>query len=340
MNKVRFGIIGLGSVSTHHIKSLIESSVCELSAVCSRSEFKLRDAKANYQVETFTAFHDMVNSDLIDAVIICTPSGFHLEPTLAAAKAGKHVLVEKPLEISVDRANRMIKVCNEANVRLSCIFQNRFSDDFQKALKAVRDGQVGQLILGNAYIKWFRDQQYYDSVDWRGTLNGDGGAALINQSIHTIDLLLQVMGPVKSVFGKVKTLARNIEGEDIGTATLEFKNGAIGTIEGSTVIYKGYPEKLEIHGTKGNIILEAGKITQWQCQNSEMDIAPSTSVGSGSSDPTAIGHLLHMKQIETFAQEVMQESNSSVDGASAIHALKVISAIYESSKSGKEIHFD
>ncbi len=338
MDALNFGIIGLGSVADQHIKSILESEYCNLVAVCSRSNTKLEEAKLKYNVETFQDYQRMVENPDIDVVSICTPSGFHLEPTLASAKARKHVLVEKPLEVSVERAKKMISACKEASVQLSCIFQNRFSDDFQKLKKAAEDGALGKLVLGNAYIKWFRDQNYYDSTSWRGTFSGDGGAALINQSIHTIDLLLQVMGPVRSVMGKIKTLTHDIEGEDLGTAVLEFENGALGTIEGSTSIYKGYPEKLEIHGDRGNIILESGRITQWECKDSEIESSGDNQRhASGSSDPTAIGHKLHKRQIEAFAKNILENKVPEVDGESAIKSLEVIQAIYESSKTGREV---
>ena len=338
MKAINFGIIGLGSVAQHHIKSIKESDLCNLVSVSSRNEEKLLEAKDKYGVSTYTDFLHMVQDPNVDVVCICTPSGNHMEPTLAAADAGKHVLVEKPLEVSVDRAKQMIEACQKADVQLSCIFQNRFSPDFQKAYEAVQNGTLGKLVLGNAYIKWFRDQAYYDAADWRGTFSGDGGAALINQSIHTIDLLLQVMGPVKSVMGKVKTLTHDIEGEDIGTATLEFESGALGTIEGSTSIYQGYPEKLEVHGTKGNIILEGGKITQWQVAGTDdHDFNTSTDQATGSSDPTAIGHVLHQSQIDKFAKSISNDQPTPVGGDSAIRSLEVIQAIYESSKTGKEV---
>ena len=224
-NQLNYGVIGLGSIASHHIKSVLESEYCNLIAVSSRSKVKLIEAEANYGVTTFTDYNKMLQLKELDVVIICTPSGFHLEPTLAAAKEGKHVLVEKPIEITVARAQEMIEACKKANVQLGCVFQNRYNPNYLKIKEAVKKGVIGKTILANAYVKWNRDQAYYDATDWRGTFKGDGGAALINQSIHTIDLLLDVMGPVKWVFGKVKTVAHNIEGEDLGTAIIEFKSG-------------------------------------------------------------------------------------------------------------------
>lgn len=336
--QINFGIIGLGSIANHHIKSIIESKFCNLIAVCSRNETKLLEAKAKYNFITFTDYQKMLELDNIDVVIICTPSGYHLEPALAAAKREKHILVEKPLEVTLERAQKMIDACKKANVSLGCVFQNRYTLNYKKIKEAVKNGAIGKIILGNAYIKWNRDQAYYEASNWRGTLKGDGGAALINQSIHTIDLLLDVMGPVKSVFGKVKTITHNIEGEDIGTAILEFKNGAIGTIEGSTAIYSGYPEKLEIHGEKGNFILEGGEIVQWQCLEENINFDEKLKAKkTGASDPMAINYLNHKRQIEDFTKSILFKQPIAIDGEESLKSLRVIMAIYESSKTGKQI---
>ncbi|MDN5203416.1 Gfo/Idh/MocA family oxidoreductase [Fulvivirgaceae bacterium BMA10] len=337
-SKLNFGVVGMGSIANHHIQSILELENCALTAVCSRNKAKLQAAKTKYDVNTFTDYREMMEHPDIDVVCICTPSGFHLEPTLAAAKRGKHVIVEKPLEISMDRAHQMITACDEANVKLACIFQNRYNADYQKLYSAVKKGGIGQPVLGNAYIKWYRDQDYYDATNWRGTLRGDGGAALINQSIHTIDLLLHVMGPVKSVMGRVKTLTHDIEGEDIGTAILDFENGALGTIEGSTAIYPGYPEKLEIYGSKGNIILEGGKISRCQLEGSSIDLGTGKiAEQTGSSDPMAINYKLHMKQIKEIVDNIINNEQPKVNGEEALKSLEVIQAIYKSSESGRQI---
>ena len=238
-------------------------------------------------------------------ISICTPSGFHLEPALMAAKAGKHVLVEKPLEISIERSKEMIKSCLEHKVKLACIFQNRYSGDYLRLKKIVQSGDLGKLVLGNAYIKWFRDQAYYDTSDWKGQLNGDGGAALINQGIHTIDLLLDVMGPVKSVRAKVATMSRKIEGEDLGLAILEFESGALGTIEGSTAIYAGFPEKLEIHGDAGSVILEKGELVH---DVNGPIVKGLSNTASGSSDPMAIDYKLHKAHIQEFVNNIISDT--------------------------------
>ncbi len=333
-----FGIIGTGSVAAQHARAIGQLDQCRLVAVASSSAARAKAAGERYGVAAYDDYHALVQRDDIDIVCICTESGRHLEPALAAARAGKHVLCEKPLEVTLERADRMIEACRAAGVRLGCVFQNRFSDDYRRLRAAAREGRFGRLLLGNAYIKWYRDDAYYASSSWRGTLRGDGGAALINQGIHTIDLLLDVMGVVESVFGKVKTTAHDIEGEDLGLAILSFRGGALGTIEGATAAWPGYPERLEIYGERGSAILESGKITAWQVKGSE-EAAPSAGRpdASGAADPMAIGYELHRRQIADMAEAVRQGREPMVNGEEGRKALALIRGIYESSRLGKEI---
>jgi UDP-N-acetyl-2-amino-2-deoxyglucuronate dehydrogenase len=336
--KIGFGIIGTGSVSIQHAKAIRSLDNCRLVAVCSSSESRAREAEKKFGVPAYHDYRELLAHADVQVVCICTESGRHLAPALAAAQAGKHVLCEKPLEVTLERADQMIRACRKAGVKLGCIFQNRFSESYIKLKNAVREGLLGNLILGNAYIKWYRDDEYYTSSHWRGTFRGDGGAALINQGIHTIDLLLDVMGEVESVNAKIKTVAHDIEGEDLGVAMLTFQNGALGAIEGSTAAYPGYPERLEIFGDRGSIILEAGKIVAWNVMGSEAQIEPETLSGrSGAGDPTAIGFELHRRQIEDMAEAVRSDREPLVNGEEGRKALALIRSIYRSAKEGREV---
>lgn len=333
-----FGISGWGNIASHHARSISELKDCKLLAGVSRDEKKLLTMEQEFGMKGYQSFEEMLKHPEINVICICTPSGYHLDHALLAAEAGKHLIIEKPLEITVSRAQQIIKTCKENSVKLSCVFQNRFSDDYQKTVKAVREGLLGKLVLGNAYIKWFRDQAYYDGSDWRGTLRGDGGAALINQGIHTIDLLQHVMGPVRSVFGTTRTVSHNIEGEDLGVAILEFENGSLGTIEGSTSIYQGFPEKLEIHGTEGSIVLEGGKIVTWRTSKGLTKTTDQTeNPGDGSSDPMGIGYALHKKQIRYIADAILQDRRPLIDGEEGLKSLKVVEGIYRSALTGEKI---
>ena len=336
--KLGIGIIGTGAIAELHLKCVHELHHAEMIAMASSSEERAVAARKKFDAKVYGSYLALLEDPAVDAVIIGTHSGNHLAPTLAAAKMGKHVLVEKPIEINTERADQMIAACKEAGVKLGVIFQNRFSPDYRKLKAAVDAGRLGNLVLGNAYIKWFRDASYYESSLWKGSLKGDGGAALINQGIHTIDLLINIMGGVDLVFGKVRTVKHNIEGEDLGIALLRFKKGGLGTIEGSTAIVPGYPERLEIYGTKGSVILEGGKIIAWNLedQNTEQHNSEQENP-SGSSDPMAINHLLHKTQISDFIEAVLLDRQPLVDGLEGKKSLELIQGIYKSAQQGQEI---
>ena len=337
MKKLRIGIIGTGAIAGHHIKSVQELENCELVALASSSKERAIEASSKHRVVAYRSYQQLIDNPTIEAVIICTHSGNHLEPALAAAKEGKHILVEKPIEVNSTKAEKMITTCQEAGVQLGVVFQNRFSSGYLKLKQAIDAGKLGKLILGNAYIKWFRSAEYYQKSHWKGTIAGDGGAALINQGIHTIDLLLDSMGDVESVFGKIKTVKHQIEGEDLGVAMLTFKNGALGTIEGSTAIHPGYPERLEIYGEKGSIILEAGNIVSWEIEGEESIALNGHANNSGNSNPMDIGHQLHKAQIHNFVEAILNNERPLVDGPSGTKSLTIIESIYLSAKEQKEI---
>ena len=339
--KIGIGVIGTGAISAHHIRSLRELGDCEFVATASSSRQRAEAAQNKYGVKAYSDYHQLLENKDIHAVIICTESGNHMDPAIASAKAGKHILIEKPIEINPDRAQQIISACQENKVKLSCLFQNRFSPDYIKLKQAVTSGLLGSIFMGNAYIHWYRKPDYYNSSQWKGTLSGDGGAALINQGIHTIDLLLDIMGDAACVFGKIKTVTHNIEGEDLGVGLVTFKNGAMGSIHASTAIHPGYPEKLEIFGTNGSVIMEAGKIIHWNIVGESIAAdEPGLKPASGSSDPMGIGHLLHKTQIEAFVASIRNNLEPPISGEEALKSLKLITAIYESSRTKNEICFE
>ncbi len=334
----RIAIVGTGSISHHFAKSIADIENATLVGVCSSTPQRADKARESFGVEAYHDVETMLEDADIDVVCVCTESGNHLPPTLLAAKAGKHVICEKPLEVTTQRAQQMIDACRENGVKLACVFQNRYSNDFQKLKGVVEAGMLGKLLVGNAYIKWFRDDDYYAGSNWRGTKEGDGGAALINQGIHTVDLLLAIMGDPTEVYAKVKTMTHDIEGEDVALAMLSFANGAMGTIEASTSMWPGYPERLEIFGEKGSVILEAGNIIAWNIQgveNKPMQVP--VSGGSGSSDPMAISYHLHRKQIQGILESIANNEEPEVNGEEGLRAVSLIEAVYQSSKEKKVV---
>ena len=335
-SKLGFGIIGTGSIAFHHAKSINELEDCELIAVCSSTPERAKEASEKFGVEAYSSIDEFLSRKDLDVVSVCTKSSDHMEPIIAAAMAGKHIITEKPLEVNLAKANRIISVCRSQGVKLGVIFQNRFNPGYMQLKEAVQQGLLGKLTLGNAYIKWYRDEEYYKQSNWKGTIEGDGGAALINQGIHTIDLLLDIMQDVETVFGQVKTMVHQIEGEDLGVAILNFKNGAIGTIEGGTSLYPGYKDRLEIFGENGSIIFEGGEITAWNIKGKKDTANNFKNISSsGASDPMSVDYRLHMAQIKDMADAVYDDREPLVNGETGMKSLELILAIYESSKEKK-----
>lgn len=339
MKKIGFGIIGTGAIAGKHAEAIKELENGELIAMCSSNPERARSAASKFRIKTYSDISDFLKHPGLDIVCVCTASGQHFEPTIQAAEAGKHVIVEKPIEINLDRADKMIQTCLENGVKLGVIFQNRFNEDYLLLKKWVKEGLLGDLLMGNAYINWFRSPTYYSDSPWKGTVSGDGGGAFINQGIHTIDLLLDIMGEVSSVFAQVKTALYPIEGEDIGAAVLNFRSGALGNITASTALYPGYPEKLEVYGKNGSVILEAGKITHQNILGFEYSGPKKNSEGSGFSDPMAIGHQLHLKQFRDFLEAVNNDREPLINGQEARKSLELILGIYTSSKLNKPVYY-
>jgi predicted dehydrogenase len=268
-----------------------------------------------------------------------------MEPAVAAAKAFKHVIVEKPLEITLRRCDKIIEACRAAKVTLSTIFPSRFHDSVVQIKKAVEAGRFGRLTVGDAYVKWYRTQQYYDSGKWRGTWELDGGGALMNQAVHSVDLLLWLMGPVAEVTAHAATLAHErIAVEDTVVATLRFESGALGVIEATTAAYPGYLKRIEIHGSAGSAVMEEEDIIKWDfAKERKQDAAirqaaaARKSGGGGASDPAAIGHHGHALQFAEVLTAIRRGAAPLVDGPQGRQAVETILAIYKAAETGQAV---
>jgi predicted dehydrogenase len=308
MGKYGFAIAGCGMISRFHAMAIGDMKKGRLVAVASRSKANARKVGEEFGVDWTTDYEALLRRSDVDVVNVCTPSGAHMEYAVKAARAGKHVVIEKPLDITLARCDKIIRACKDAKVALGVIFPSRFHEASRLIKKEIESGRFGRLTLGDAYVKWWRSQQYYDEGGWKGTKKYDGGGALMNQSIHAIDLLLYFMGPVKRVTAMVKMLAhRNIEVEDTAVASLEFRNGALGMIEGATSAYPGFLKRIEISGDKGSVVLEEEDIRQWRFDRDtardkriRKKFAAKTKTGGGASDPSAISHEGHRRQLEDF----------------------------------------
>jgi len=328
--KLGFGIVGTGVISSFHIKALQQMDGVEVVSVCDVDENKAKKTAKEFNVSWATDYDAMLKNPAIDVVNVTVPSGLHADLGVKAAEAGKNVIVEKPIDITLQKADALIEACKKANVTFAVISQLRFYDSVLKVYDIVKSGRLGQIIQGDAYIKWYRSEEYYRSGGWRGTKKLDGGGAFMNQGVHFVDLLLSVMGPVKSVTAKVKTAARDIEVEDLGMAMLEFESGAYGVIQASTAVYPGFPARLEILGTKGSVIFEGEDIKFIGIEGEEA-YSKNESKKDGASDPLDIEVIPYVREFTDVIDAIREKREPKVSGQEARKALELILAIYKSS---------
>lgn len=346
MAKVGFGIIGCGNIGPVHAAAIAGVKQAQLLAVSDIVAASAQRLAGQYGADAYTDFRALLDRKDIDAVSLCVPSGMRAEIAEICAAAGKHILSEKPLEISTKRIDRILRATGKAGVLLGCVFQSRFAEGTMHIRKAIEGGRFGKLTLGDAYIKWYRSPEYYASGAWRGTRKLDGGGALMNQGIHQIDLLLHFMGPVKRVMAQTTCIGHEgLEVEDLATAMLEFRNGAFGVIEGSTAIWPGHPARVEVHGTEGSAALEDGELVFWRFNKRkpvdakiEAAMGRESALGSGAGDPlAALKSEGHRRQIEDFAKAILQGKPPAVDGSEGRYAVELIECIYKSAATGKAV---
>jgi UDP-N-acetyl-2-amino-2-deoxyglucuronate dehydrogenase len=337
-----FGIVGLGLIADIQAQALAAAAGAELVACLSRSQSKADESGRRFGCSGFSEMADFLSQDGLDVVSICTPSGAHLEPALAAIDAGKHVIIEKPLEVTRERCDQILEAAARAGVVVAGIFPSRFLEVSRLMKEAISDGRLGRVVLGDAHIKWHRTQAYYDDGGWHGTRQLDGGGALMNQSIHAIDLLQWFMGPVETVLAATAILGHaGIEVEDTAVAALRFASGALGTIEGTTAAFPGFPKRLEVYGTRGSVISVQDRLEAWTFADEMPEDEAirkrwSGAVGGGgASDPGAIGFQGHQAQFEDLVAALDDGRPPLVDGVEATRAVEIILAIYASARTGQ-----
>ncbi|HAK95633.1 MAG TPA: oxidoreductase [Planctomycetes bacterium] len=333
---IGFGIIGCGVISDFHAEALRHMRGVRLLACHDTVAQNATRLAEKYGCAPYADFGRFLAHPGLQVVTIATPSGLHLEPALAAAKAGKHLLIEKPLEITLGRCDRIIAAAGRAGVLLGGIFPSRFSQGVRTLKRAIDRGRFGAIAFGNASVKWYRSQAYYDSGAWRGTWELDGGGCLMNQSIHTIDLLQWLLGPVAEV--RAMTARRTherIEVEDVAIASLRFASGALGLIQGSTSAYPGLPRQIEIYGAKGGAVYTDASLTRWDMAVATAEdrriiarCVASETGAAGAADPRAISFVPHQRQFEEFVKALRGKSAVSVDGREARKAVEIIIAVY------------
>jgi UDP-N-acetyl-2-amino-2-deoxyglucuronate dehydrogenase len=353
--KIRFGIVGCGAIGPTHAGAIGQIEDAQLVAVADVLPDRARAVAEKFGVSNvYTNFNDLLKDPSVDVVCLCTPSGNHAQGAIAAMEAGKHVVIEKPMEISLEACDSIIAAQERSGRLLTVISQHRFDAASQLVKELIHGGRLGTIFLATAEVKWWRTQEYYDSGDWRGTWGLDGGGALMNQAIHSIDLIQWLVGGVASVFAQTSTAAHErIEVEDTAVATLVFKNGAVGTFVASTAAYDGLPVRLDLFGTLGSAIIEGDRLKLVTLKTgesfvSERAAAHALSVAKGGTasvkdqashreaavEQGAVWGDAHRAQIQDFISSLRTGTSPLIDGKSGRDPVEIILAMYHSARTG------
>lgn len=327
-----FGILGCGSIAPMHARALSGLSQARLVSVADTIPERAQRLADNFACEWDEPAALLARDD-IDAVCVCTPSGLHGEVAQAVAEAGKHVVVEKPLDVSLDAADAAVQACREAGVVLSVISQHRWDAGSLQLRQLVQRGQLGRIALGSVVVPWFRTQAYYDSASWRGTRRYDGGA-LMNQGIHSLDLLRWFLGPVETVSAQVNTVAHRMEMEDVLVASLRFASGAVGSVTVTTAAFPGRPETISVYGTEGSATLEGGKLTGvWPADLAPAELGEANPTAARGSADLAVGP--HRAQLADVIGAITEKRAPLLGGEGGRETLAVVLAIYQAAESGR-----
>jgi UDP-N-acetyl-2-amino-2-deoxyglucuronate dehydrogenase len=335
----RIALVGCGRISKNHFEAIARIDGLSLSAVCDEVEDRAREAGESCGVPWFTSYEEMLMQSECDVVTIATPSGLHPAHGIRAAQAGKHVIAEKPMAISLASADALVQACDDAGVHLFVVKQNRLNPAVQLVRRAIDRGRFGRIYMANATVRWARPQSYYDQAPWRGTWEFDGGA-FMNQASHYVDLIQWLVGPVESVMAKTATLARRIEAEDSGAAVLKFRNGALGVLE---VTMLTYPRNLEgsitLIGETGTVKIggtAVNKVEHWQFASYDDD---DKLIDAASTSPPTVYGFGHEGYYRNVLSVLRGEAMADTDGRSGRKSLELILGIYESAKTGREVPF-
>lgn len=334
---MNFAIVGCGHIAKKHAEAIEKIEGANLIAVCDKVPRAMEEYVQKYGAKPYENLAHMLNDPAIDVVNICTPSGLHASIAVAAAKAKKHVIVEKPIALTLEDADLMINTCKENGVKLAVVHPNRFRPVVQELRKLMDEGRFGKLSHANATVRWNRNQAYYDQAPWRGTKAFDGGV-LMNQAIHNLDLLIWLMGDVEEVYSMSATRLRNIEAEDVSTGVVRFKNGALGVVEAATTIYpKNLEESLSIFGETGTAIISGMNATQFKHLIIESLNDEETNVLMEKVKADPIGKPGHQCIIEDMIQAIEQDRDPIVSGEDGKRALQLVLAFYESAEKKQRV---
>jgi UDP-N-acetyl-2-amino-2-deoxyglucuronate dehydrogenase len=340
MKKWGFGLIGCGAIADIHLQAIAEIEHAHIVGVASRNEGRARETAERFNCAWTTDYHELLQRPDIDFVCVTTSSGTHGSIGMEVLKMGKHLIVEKPIAMTSHEADAMIQLAKQKNLVLSVVSQNRFLEHHQLIKEVLLESRLGKLLLVEISRPYYRDQQYYDSADWRGTIANDGGA-LMNQGIHSIDILLWLAGGVSSVIGRVATQTHRMEAEDIGLALLTFQSGAFASIMCSTSMVPGFSPTLHLYGEKGSIKVDGSRISHWSVPGMDPPehLLQSATVRSSASDPRNVSHTEHKLQILDVMAAAQESRVPAVTGEAGRDAVRLIELIYQSSASdGKTIN--
>jgi predicted dehydrogenase len=350
---IHVGLIGAGNISDTHARAAAAIPGVAIAGVYAPTPAHAQRLAAAHGAVAFDSLDALLAHRPLDLVIIGSPSGLHAEHGVAAARRGLHVLVEKPIDVTAARADALVAEAERAGVRLGVIFQDRLKPDVQRARALVADGRLGRPILATAHVKWYRPPEYYAGSRWRGTQALDGGGALMNQGVHTVDLLLWLFGPVRRVFGRTAALLHPIEVEDTAVAVLEFENGALGTIEAATSVYPGYPRRIELTGSQGTMLIDGDRLAaidlasegsgESRGSGGLVGFESKGSTGSGGATPTPASSPVvadasaHQRVIEDFIRAIAANAPPCCDGREGRRSVALIEAIYRSARTGQAV---
>lgn len=332
----------------NHCRDVVDARGCELTAICDADPERLEAARAEFQVRATPSYDDILGDPEIDVVSICTPSGVHADMSVRALRAGKHVVCEKPPDVTVAAVDRMIAARNETGRKLMVIFQSRFEPLYLAVRGAIREGRLGSLIGVHGTVNWYREPSYFTCPGmWKGTWAMDGGGSLANQGVHTLDVLQWLGGPVVEVYGKFGRFAHDIETEDKTAAVLTFANGALGTITTTTSAYPGLDRSILVHGARGSISAEDDALVRWRLMGDSPEAEREEEAemlrrfgkkeqtgATTASDPFAFATRGHLLQFEAMADAVRQDTEPPNSIETTRHTVEILSAIYESGRTG------
>jgi UDP-N-acetyl-2-amino-2-deoxyglucuronate dehydrogenase len=334
---VRVGLIGAGNISDTHARAALAIPGVTIAAVYGENGLKAANLAARYGATAYSDLESFLTHRPMDMVAIGSPSGLHGHQATAAMHHGLHVLVEKPLDTTTDRIDALIAAADSARVKAGVFFQDRLKPAMRELKAAIDNGRIGAPVMACGRVKWYRPPEYYSESRWRGTWALDGGGALMNQGIHTVDLLLWLLGPIVSVRGSTATRAHRIEVEDTAVAILGFKNGALGVIEAATSIYPGYPRRVEVTGTEGTIVVEDDRIVREDLRRSLIESSSGPAASESAASPVVSDASAHQRVIEDFLDAIRQDRRPACDAREGRRSVAVVQAVYEAARTGAAI---